>query len=765
MPKSNFRKYAPGLFKMGYEPVPIPMGTKGLFESGWQEGTVTPERIKAWDKKYPSAGVGIRCGSLWAVDLDTYDEDTTEKLVDYLAQKFPSHELIERVGQAPKVLIPFRGHDKGKRKRYSTSYSDVFGVVSRIEILREGQQFVAYHEHPDTKKPYYYRGEGATPAEVGKEKLPVLTEEAIDELFEFFDTIVPDHWELKSESGGTSAVTGDVIDTISAKVDIAFSEVRRVVMEVPLDDDYQTWLNVGMGIHHQDKGQDGLALWKEWSSSSDKYQEEVCVSKWRTFGGGSGAPVTFATVLKMHQVQVGGSTKRELEGDTPPPSEAEDLTEFLKRYAFMPEGNAVVDLKRPVDLAVMEIASFRNLTANKRMEVPAPSVRDPEATKQEPVHKFWLTNNNRMTVEGTTYDPGTTKRITKGKDNRLFLNKAHFPNHKKLYLEEGHQPERLQVFLSHIDYLFPVREERDWFLGWLAFNIQRPADRCKVTPLHVSRHHRTGRGWIVELIERMLGEWNVTKAKMKHLSGDGSAAQFDEYLHESLVCAVEEVKEKDHRYTISDELRDILTENRLNLNLKYGGKGTRRVFTNFFWMSNHEDALVIPRNDKRIHVLTGPNFVQDKGYYDELYTWVKGEGSKKNLAQLWYYLTELDLTNFDWQTAPNTPGRMRMIDYNLTPTEAVFNSWLAENTKEYMSVAAICSEIDSLAEMDGYEDLMDSKQIVKLLQQNAFHCKQIRLGGRGSKRARPWRFSDGDESSFNPDKAKEALSEEEEQGF
>ena len=106
-----------------------------------------------------------------------------------------------------------------------------------------------------------------------------------------------------------------------------------------------------------------------------------------------------------------------------------------------------------------------------------------------------------------------------------------------------------------------------------------------------------------------------------------------------------------------------------------------------------------------------------------------------------------------------------MIDYNLTPTEAVFNSWLAENTKEYMSVTAICSEIDSLAEMDGYEDLMDSKQIVKLLQQNAFHCKQIRLGGRGSKRVRPWRFSDGDESSFNPDKAKEALSEEEEEGF
>ena len=759
MAQSNFRKYAPKLFKMGYEPVPIPLGTKGLFEEGWRVGEITPERIQDWNTKYPSAGVGVRCGDVWAVDLDTYDEDTTGKLVDYLGEMFPYHELVERVGQAPKVLIPFQASAEGMRKRHSTSYTDVFGEVSRIEILREGQQFVAYHEHPDTKKPYYYNGEGATLAEVKKSDLPVLTEEIIDGLFELFDAIAPEHWEIKGKAGGSLASSGDAIDTISAKVDLGADEVRRIIAELPLDDDYEGWLNVGMGIHHQLEG-GGLDLWKEWSATSDKYQEDVCDLKWKSFGGGSGSPVTFATVLKMHQEQVGGKTKRELEGDTPPPSEAEDLTEFLARYAFMPEGNSVVDLHRPVDLAVMEIASFRNLTANKRMEVPAPSVRDPDATKQEPVHKFWLTNNNRMTVEGTTYDPGTTKRITKGKDNRLFLNKAHFPNHQKLYLAEGHQPERLQVFLAHLDYLFPLPQEREWFLGWLAFNIQRPADRCKVTPLHVSKHHRTGRGWVVELIERLLGEWNITKAKMKHLSGDGSAAQFDEYLHESLVCAIEEVKEKDHRYTISDELRDVLTENRLNLNLKYGGKGTRRVFTNFFWMSNHEDALVIPANDKRIHVLTGPNFVHAKEYYDTLYDWVKGAEGAKNLAQLWYYLSELDLTHFDWQTAPNTPGRMRMIDYNLTPTEAVFNSWLVENTTEYMSFSAVCAGMDALAERDGYEGVMDGKQTLKLLQHSAFHCKQIRVGEGSIKRARPWRFNDNPSAAFDAAKARDDLNAE-----
>ena len=50
-----------------------------------------------------------------------------------------------------------------------------------------------------------------------------------------------------------------------------------------------------------------------------------------------------------------------------------------------------------------------------------------------------------------------------------------------------------------MDYLFPIAAERDWFISWIAFNLQRPETRCKVTPLCTSRWLMApGRGWLVD---------------------------------------------------------------------------------------------------------------------------------------------------------------------------------------------------------------------------------------------------------------------------
>jgi hypothetical protein len=48
-------------------------------------------------------------------------------------------------------------------------------------------------------------------------------------------------------------------------------------------DNYDTWLNVGMALHSVDPGL--LHEWKEWSKSSPKFDDEVCLSKWISFKG------------------------------------------------------------------------------------------------------------------------------------------------------------------------------------------------------------------------------------------------------------------------------------------------------------------------------------------------------------------------------------------------------------------------------------------------------------------------------------------------
>ena len=57
-------------------------------------------------------------------------------------------------------------------------------------------------------------------------------------------------------------------------------------------DNYDDWLSVGMALHSVDPGL--LNEWKEWSKSSDKYDEEVCLKKWISFKGGG------ITIGKLH---------------------------------------------------------------------------------------------------------------------------------------------------------------------------------------------------------------------------------------------------------------------------------------------------------------------------------------------------------------------------------------------------------------------------------------------------------------------------------
>ena len=61
------------------------------------------------------------------------------------------------------------------------------------------------------------------------------------------------------------------------------------------DIDYETWVKIGMGLHHEGYP---VAIWDSWSKSGSKYKEGECQTKYDSFGSNSN-PVTMATVVKM----------------------------------------------------------------------------------------------------------------------------------------------------------------------------------------------------------------------------------------------------------------------------------------------------------------------------------------------------------------------------------------------------------------------------------------------------------------------------------
>ena len=62
-------------------------------------------------------------------------------------------------------------------------------------------------------------------------------------------------------------------------------EIERLqgAMALIPNDDRETWLRVGMAVHNDVGGQDGFALWDEWSRTSTKYDPVDQMRVWRSF--------------------------------------------------------------------------------------------------------------------------------------------------------------------------------------------------------------------------------------------------------------------------------------------------------------------------------------------------------------------------------------------------------------------------------------------------------------------------------------------------
>lgn len=167
-----FKEQGTSLLANGYRIIPIKQGKKYPAISGWQNAVLGMSDID----RFSNYGVGVLTGQgdnpIVALDIDTTDRKLVDRFVGWCQENLGF--TAERVGNAPKILLVYRSAacDKITGKWFSTTwvqeknrwYSE--GVVykdgkashktapHRLEILGTGQQFVAYHIHPDTGKPY-----------------------------------------------------------------------------------------------------------------------------------------------------------------------------------------------------------------------------------------------------------------------------------------------------------------------------------------------------------------------------------------------------------------------------------------------------------------------------------------------------------------------------------------------------------------------------------------------------------------------------------
>lgn len=368
---SDFQNHGRALLGNGYLIIPIKPGHKRPALDNWQTA-----RLGAADlTRYPQHGVGVLCGQgaqpVAAIDVDTMDEGLAVRFVAWCQEHLGA--TCERVGFAPKILLAYRAASEGWGKATGAWFEDLGGARHRLEVLGKGQQFVAYHIHPDTGEPYEWVDLFGGLEAMQARDLPIITKAQVEEALQVFEAMAEEAGLVrvsgsKNKAGGmTSAPSDDPLMAYEPPVGIELIEARRLVGYVD-NEDYDTWLKVGMSLHHEFDGDVGaLDLWDEWSSTATNYaSREDLEKRWDSFGRSGRNPTTARWLLKVGNQGKRDAVKAEkrtaLDDAKAQILACEDSIDLVNEVARTAGEASGTDLALRAELAGLIRARFKELT-------------------------------------------------------------------------------------------------------------------------------------------------------------------------------------------------------------------------------------------------------------------------------------------------------------------------------------------------------------------------------------------------------------------
>ncbi|TDT41500.1 bifunctional DNA primase/polymerase-like protein [Halospina denitrificans] len=256
-------------------------------------------------------GIGVICGfsgnysaPVGAVDVDVTHEDAARELYDFISQYLKNRDgaKLVRTGKPPKFLIPYRMPEVAKKKNTTALYpvDAESGLIhterehkNQVEFLGKGEQFIAYHIHPDTGEPYQWRNlcdENAPQSlhECDPAELVELTADDLD-TFDWAFNEIADRHRLEPKPKGDKDQSKPCQSLESAVHESEADHVDYLVSWIPNNDaDYDDeWFPIIAAIHDA-AGEAGKEIARKWSAQSGLHEEGKFEKTWGSMGSYSG---------------------------------------------------------------------------------------------------------------------------------------------------------------------------------------------------------------------------------------------------------------------------------------------------------------------------------------------------------------------------------------------------------------------------------------------------------------------------------------------
>lgn len=274
------------------------------------------------------------------------------------------------------------------------------------------------------------------------------------------------------------------------------------------------------------------------------------------------------------------------------------------------------------------------------------------------IHKFaakeWLAWEHRTEFTHFEYDPACNNIITKnGAYNTWYSQKWPLVPSKK---------GSIQLWDKLFNHVFSklTDAQRLWVKRWFAYPLQHPGTKLYTAVLVWGRTTGTGKSRIGETMELVYGK-NYGLITNEHLT-----ASFNEWAESKQFIVGDEISVGDKRGT-GNKLKTLLTQPHFRLNVKNRKSYTVRDCINYYFSSNHEDAVYLERHDRRFFVVHADIDKLEAAFYTDYMTWLNNGGAERLFYHLLY---EVELGDFNPHgEAPMTEAKMAMQATGLSDVE------------------------------------------------------------------------------------------------
>lgn len=769
-----FKKYGHQVLDNGYEVVPITPGTKFPNFNTWRSlERITHKRVNTWQSNgHAKDGLGIRAKHTPMLDIDCQWKPVLKKVVRF------AENLIgfapRRIGAAPKVGLIFRSAAPFKKVQ-SKAFTDPDGNKALVEFLGDGQQWVALHIHPDTKKPYKWPDAGYNVVDTPREDLPSVTAEQALAVINYFEKLCLrlgwSRWKSKAKSTALTTVTARDPDDITGSVALGISidEVRDWIERLPNDDSVEyednfnlnpeapNYRNVIFAIWHETEGSDeGKEIALEWSERSEKHEEEVgrFEKLWNSADPEDhDSPVTFRYVIGCILTIERNERREQRDGfidsmrACTDADDLESITNAIRKVAFseMERERLAQELKT----AFRRITSFTLSIEKARKQI----IHTPLADELPPWIKPWVylqhtmrfyNRDSGLELDYKAFDASFSRYLggasaidfaLKTAQIKPFWMQMYKPGDDEEFWFEGHpcinsysdrlapvMPDKyskadliaIETVEAHFRHVLPNKRERAIFLSFLAYIVKTQQRPNWATVLQGV--DGDGKSFFGALMGAILGSKNVRMLDAQQLED-----RYTGWAVGQLFCFIEELRLQGHsRYDILNKIKPYITNEAINVHPKNINPYTALNTTAYMATTNFRDALPVNDNDRRWFVLyskwqTGDQLrgflTENPDYFNILWATLARAGALRKWLNEYEPHEEFEPKG----RAPMTRAKADMVSLSKSDAQTALEEIIAENTHPRLSSDLIVTGALTAFLYDNVEESVSTRSMSSLL--------------------------------------------------